>query len=274
VYTYFVDSDTIEIFLIGDAGEGGEDQEMTASWMKQYKQANPIAFVLMLGDNFYENGVLSEYDPLFFTNFELVYNGNLTNTFFYAILGNHDYRGNVEAQLLYSKKSKRWKMPFICYNFIYYLKDMAKIEFIGLDACVITAQTDFTDTEIDWFTRVLAESDADWKIVYGHYPLYSNGEHGNSYTMINEIEPLLEEYSVDMYISGHEHDLQVLKETNGIYYLISGSAGKCRPTDVAGNTLYANGAFGFMTLKISNSSIIVRVIIEDAVVDYELVIEK
>ena len=78
--------------------------------------------VVLLGDNFYASGVDSVEDALFSENFAKLYDteqlGNLT---WHAILGNHDYQGNVEAQIQYTERSGgRWYMPAH-----YYRRDFA-----------------------------------------------------------------------------------------------------------------------------------------------------
>ena len=73
-------------------------------------QAN-AAFVISVGDNFYENGVASLQDPHWQQSFEHVYAAKSLQVPWYVVLGNHDYRGNVDAQLDYGKTHPRWNMP-------------------------------------------------------------------------------------------------------------------------------------------------------------------
>lgn len=44
----------------------------------------------------------------------------------------------------------------------------------------------------------LAKSDADWKIVVGHHPVISNGKHGGTEELQQHLQPLLEEYGVQV----------------------------------------------------------------------------
>ncbi|GKD93941.1 purple acid phosphatase 8-like protein, partial [Tanacetum coccineum] len=56
-------------------------------------------FIISTGDNFYDDGLIDEEDPLFVESFTEVYTSNSLQKQWYSVLGNHDYRGNVLAQL-------------------------------------------------------------------------------------------------------------------------------------------------------------------------------
>ena len=44
-------------------------------------------------------------------NFESVYTDPSLECDWYVALGNHDYKGEVQAEIAYSKISRRWNMP-------------------------------------------------------------------------------------------------------------------------------------------------------------------
>ena len=50
---------------------------------------------------------------------------------------------------------------------------------------------------------------ADYLIVAGHHPVLSAGIHGSSPYLLSKLKPLLEQYDVTAYLSGHDHNLQV-----------------------------------------------------------------
>lgn len=109
-----------------------------------------------------------------------------------------------------------------------------------------------------WLDEQLSQSSADWKIVYGHIPLYTHGKHGwqdpwvaNGFraSIINS----LCEHKVDFYIAGHEHMLEVDQHRceNGhlLTAIITGAAAKGTKvqslsfplTSTDENLLWANG---------------------------------
>lgn len=77
-----------------------------------------IEFIISVGDNFYTNGVASVDDPMWKTSFEDIYKGANLFIDWYPVLGNHDYRGNPQAQIDYSKRSRRWK-GIKCWSFFW-----------------------------------------------------------------------------------------------------------------------------------------------------------
>jgi len=78
--------------------------------MGETAKALDAAFVISVGDNFYEDGVASIDDPKWKTSFEDVYTAPSLQIPWYVALGNHDYHGNTQAQLDYAQASKRWNM--------------------------------------------------------------------------------------------------------------------------------------------------------------------
>jgi hypothetical protein len=102
-----------EINLLGKDGGGGGGQKKTytyqvavaaamSRWVSQH-DLNP-EFILPLGDNFYDNGVLSTNDSPWTTHWKNVYLRNYTNLRvpWYPIFGNHDYgygQQGLQAQM-------------------------------------------------------------------------------------------------------------------------------------------------------------------------------
>lgn len=58
-----------------------------------------IDFVVSTGDNIYDSGMKSIDDPAFQVSFTDIYTSPSLQKPWYSVLGNHDYRGDVEAQL-------------------------------------------------------------------------------------------------------------------------------------------------------------------------------
>ncbi|CAA0831789.1 Purple acid phosphatase 3 [Striga hermonthica] len=69
-----------------------------------------IDFVVSTGDNFYSDGLNGVNDTAFAESFSKIYTARSLQKPWYAILGNHDYHGNTEAQLspLLKKRDRRW----------------------------------------------------------------------------------------------------------------------------------------------------------------------
>ena len=67
--------------------------------------------VIAAGDVHHFEGVRSVDDPLWMTNYELIYSHPELMIDWYPICGNHEYRGSTQAVLDYARVSRRWEMP-------------------------------------------------------------------------------------------------------------------------------------------------------------------
>jgi len=151
----------------GDAGFGNDNQKKLARGVASFCQKEHCDFVALLGDNFYPSGVKSVSDPKWQTHFEEPF--SQIELPFYAVLGNHDYGESIQAQIDYTTKSKRWKMPGRYYSF-----SRGPVEFFAIDT------QNFDLKQSQWLDEKLKASSSRWKVVFGHHPIFSNGTHGDS----------------------------------------------------------------------------------------------
>jgi hypothetical protein len=267
----------LQFAVLGDFGTGGSGQRDVASGMTEKTRVDPVEFVLLLGDNFYENGVKSVNDKQFQSKFEAMYNSPSLQVPFYAVLGNHDYRGNAEAQVQYTGLSKRWKMPARYYTFTQTIDDSTAAQFFALDTNPIAADDAQAAEQIAWLKSELEKSRARWKIVFGHHPLYSGGYHGDdreTLTMRARLEPILEP-AIDLYLSGHDHDQQLVKPLDKrLHYVVSGAGAKCRDVEWKDGTIYAGTNLGFAWLRLSHHELLIEFLTAAGKVDYAHVIVK
>ena len=85
-------------FVLGDWGvKGKANQVPVAKEMIRQSKLNNLSFITTVGDNFYDNGVTSLDDEHWKLSYEDVYQEPTKKYPWYVTLGNHDYRGNVEA---------------------------------------------------------------------------------------------------------------------------------------------------------------------------------
>ena len=192
--------------------------------------------------------------------FELPYAG--IDTEFRASLGNHDHLGNTKAQIDYSSSSNKWKMPARYYSFI-----SNDSEFFVIDS------DDFDSEQRLWIDEKLSASKARWKIVYGHHPVYSYGQHGDTSSLIKSLLPLLKKYQVDFYLAGHDHDKQVI-ERDGIVFPISGASSQLRKTRVGSYTKFAVSTLGFAHMIIEGDSATLRIMDSTNRVEFQKIYTK
>ena len=55
---------------------------------------------------------------------------------------------------------------------------------------------------------VLGTDKSDWRIVFGHHPCFSGGRHSPDKELIKEILPIMRAGDVDIYMAGHDHNMQ------------------------------------------------------------------
>jgi tartrate-resistant acid phosphatase type 5 len=202
---------TIRVLAFGDFGTGSIAQRQTAAAMVDYNKRSRIDFGITLGDNFYVYGMDSPSDPRWQTQWEQLY-GPL-GIKFYASLGNHDYGqpDSPAAEILYSGRSPDWRMPSPYYTFT-----AGPVQFFAIDT------VDLSDAELQWLNSQLAKSQARWKVVYGHYPIYSAT--GEDQQLVERLLPVLNGRA-DVYLCGHHHNLQELKPEGGVHFFVSGGGG-------------------------------------------------
>jgi hypothetical protein len=80
------------------------------------------------------------------------------------------------------------------------------------DPNVITsaAQLQLMQPYLAWLEDALAKSTATYKIVAGHYHVYTTTVGDDTVPeLVNFLVPLMKKYHIDAYINGHEHNAEV-----------------------------------------------------------------
>ncbi|MEI9982910.1 MAG: metallophosphoesterase [Aliidongia sp.] len=169
--------------VIGDWGRNGADDQHEVG-VQLGKTAEKIGshFTISVGDNFYEDGVAGVNDPQWRSSFEDIYAAPSLMKPWNIILGNHDYRGNVEAQFAYSAVSPRWRLPSRYYKKTEALGGGVSADYFYLDTSPFVTTYRNSKVKIDgqqtapqlaWLDEELGRSRAAWKIVIGHHPVYT-----------------------------------------------------------------------------------------------------
>ena len=102
-------SKSISFVALGDTGTGDDEQQKVANALDKVCKKYGCDMVLMLGDNFYEEGLKSFVDSQFETKFEKVY--SQIKKPFISVLGNHDVKKDALAQVIHNNHSDTWRMP-------------------------------------------------------------------------------------------------------------------------------------------------------------------
>jgi tartrate-resistant acid phosphatase type 5 len=249
---------SLQFIAFGDAGTGGERQAAVGRAMARVCADRGCDFALELGDNFYPNGAHSADDPQFQSAFEKPY--ELFNLPVYVVLGNHDNgsaggegNNNARGDFQVQYHSPKWKMPARYYNFALPVESSEPFaEFFALDSSPLApylldpdpnwAPAAYGAQQLAWLQQRTQASKASWKIAFAHHPYVSNGLHGDAGNY--ETHPgdtpaargeqwktLIDQgvcaNHVDLYLAGHDHDLEWLKPVPGCgntQFIVSGAA--------------------------------------------------
>ena len=199
--------DSVKFAIIGDSGTGSSAQYKVAEQLIASRAKFPYEFVLMMGDNLYSGSGQKDYQKKFEVPYKPLLDAGVK---FYATLGNHD-NANEKFYKPFNMNGERF----------YTFKPKPGVRIFALDSNYMDK------TQLDWLEKELAASGSDWKIAFFHHPLYSSGgTHGSDTKLREQLEPLFLKYGVDAVFSGHEHFYERIKPQKGIYYFISGGAGK------------------------------------------------
>lgn len=285
----------LDFIVVGDWGRQGEYyQKAVAEQMAAAAISLDLDFVISTGDNFYPDGVGSVADPLWQSSFEEIYKHFSLQKKWYVVLGNHDYRSNPQAQVDYSRISRRWQMPARYFSEKIMIDDdtAAQVLFVFVDTSPFVSKyysdevygpqviTQDTATQLKWLSSILSDTSPNikWKIVVGHHPLYSGGKRiaAKDTEDINAaFKRLFDQYKVDMYLCGHEHHLEYIKPEGSTHYFTSGSGSEIRPVSVHPKWgKFAASQAGFMTFSIVPDSLLIQTINNKGAIIYSHVIKK
>ncbi len=191
--------------LFGDMGSGDQPQQAVAKAMLTYfNTAHRFSFVLMLGDNLYDDDYTNEFSIPYKPLTDL-------GVKFYATLGNHDRDLEIHFK------------PFNMGDQDRYTFDQGNARFAALNS-----NHPGDPLQIKWLDTAFDGADTKWRICFFHHPLYSSGEHASESREV--IRPALEDAlvrnRVNVVFSGHEHLYERIEPQRGIQYFVSGGGGR------------------------------------------------
>ena len=268
----------INFYIANDLGRNGYyQQKPIAELMGEMADAVNPECVIAAGDIHHFNGVTSVNDPLWMTNYELVYSHPELMLDWFSVCGNHEYRGNTQAVLDYGKVSRRWVMPSKYYTKVYDHKGTS-IRIVFLDTTPLIdkyreANEKYPDAckedmqkQLSWLDQTLKGAKEDW-VVVGHHPIYAEtGKTVNErLDMQKRVMPLLHKYNnVAMYVCGHIHNFQHIQmKGDNIDYIVNSSASLARKVKPVDGTVFCSPAEGFSVLTADKKQLRLSMIDKD-----------
>ncbi len=272
---YSIFDKKFNFYVANDLGRNGYyDQKPIAELMGVMGEEVGPEFVLATGDVHHFEGVRSVNDPLWMTNYELIYSHPELMIDWFPVLGNHEYRGNTQAVLDYTNVSRRWTMPAR-----YYTKsfedDGITLRIVWIDTAPLidkyrndsatypdACKQDYKK-QLVWIDSVLTAAKEDWVIVAGHHPIYAETPKDESerLNMQTRLDPILRKHKVDMYIDGHIHNFQHVRVPGSdTDYVTNTSASLSRKVKPIEGTVFCSPEPGFSIVSADKKSLELRMI--------------
>jgi predicted phosphodiesterase len=253
-----------KLCLLGDTGMGNAAQRRVATALA----SEGCDQVRILGDIIYNDGLRpgrdvvtadacngreSRINPLanqFCARFFNIYRGLLQEQAvpFHLVMGNHDHRGDTGLWL-----SAADNYPAIIFPNHFYAEAYGDVCILSLDTLLL-GQREYGQE--DWLQDALKELQSTCKlsIALGHVAYLSVGEkHGNAKGKERKFLHRNVVGHVDAYLSGHEHNLQVLEEQGTLLLVAGGGGGKLTPIADHAKAHYAKSSLGFVTLEVNRA---------------------
>jgi predicted phosphodiesterase len=275
----------LDFLAIGDWGSDSAGQKRLATTLNTYAKNSSSSFLIALGDNFYEFGVSSTTDKKWTDVWKNVYTDYLQRIPWYTVLGNHDWYGNVKAQIDFTQVEKNWVLPEFFYTreetvagkkvgFIYIDTDLFNYGYncLGFECALInfkkqgwTRENNTMEKQFEWIEAQLkAFQNHDYVFVSGHHNIAMCNPKGD----MPRLGALLERYNVSGYLFGHHHNFGYKKVQNTMY-LLTGAAGKtsggCGDRDI-----WKDGnKFGFAHVSVGATDFSVRFVDEQGRLLYQ-----
>ena len=277
-------------FMVNDLGRNGYyDQKKIAELMGVMAEEIGPECVIAAGDVHHFSGVQSVEDPLWMTNYELIYSHPELMIDWLPILGNHEYRGNTQAVIDYSNISRRWNMPGRYYTKVYE-EDGTSVRFIMIDTTPLMnkyreennkypdACKQDNEPQLQWLDSLLNEAKEDWVIVVGHHPIYAetSKEDSERMDMQDNVDRILRKHkNVAMYLCGHIHNFQHIRvKGSSIDYVVNSSASLSRDVNAITGTQFCSPETGFSVIAADKNELALHMIDKDGKVLHTITKKK
>lgn len=263
----------VNFLWASDLGRNGcFDQQVIANLMCDVAKKVKPECIISTGDTHHGSGVKSVDDPRWKSNYEDIYSKLKVN--WYAVLGNHEYRGEPQALIDYSKVNPRWNMPSRYYTKVF-KRGGVSVRLVMLDTTPMIERFRTSETysnaglqnykeQLEWLDKTLSEATEDWVLVMGHHPIhaYTKKPKSERTDMRNNVDKILRQHdNVAMYLCGHIHSFQHLRDKkSNIDYVITSSAAQSRDVKSTKRTIYCSPEAGFSVISASKSTLCVHMI--------------
>ena len=262
----------INLFVANDLGRNGYyDQKSIAELMGEMAEEVGPEAIIATGDVHHFDGVASTQDPLWMTNYELIYTHPELMISWLPMLGNHEYRGNTQAVIDYSKVSRRWQMEGRYYTKVFADEDAGsslRIVFIDTTPLIDSYRTNNRypdagkqdiEAQLQWLDNTLQKAKEDWVVVVGHHPMYAETKKdiAEQKDIQRRLLPIFKKNgNVAMYVCGHIHNFQhIRKPSDTTDYVVNTAGSLSRKVKETDGTQFCSPATGFSVISASKQKL-------------------
>ncbi len=198
------------VWVVGDSGTADANAAAVRDAYQTFTGTAHTDLWLMLGDNAYSTGTDAEYQAAVFN----MYPAMLRKSVLWPTRGNHEFDGGGTGSTYYSI----FTLPAAAEagglasgTEAYYSFNYGNIHFICLDS--YGSDRSPGGAMATWLWNDLASASQTWIVAYWHHPPYTKGSHdsdweGELVEMRQNILPILEDWGVDLVLSGHSHSYE------------------------------------------------------------------
>ena len=214
------------VWVVGDSGTADASAEAVLAGYRAFAGAAEADLMLMLGDNAYPDGTDAQYQAAVFD----LYGDVLRHTPVWSCLGNHDGHSADSASQtgpyydIFTLPTAAESGGTASGTEAYYSFDHGAVHFVVLDSYDSDRAVD--GPMLTWLDADLQATTASWIVAFWHHPPYTKGSHdSDSETRLREMRenvlPVLEDYGVDLVLTGHSHSYERSYLLDGHYGLSS-----------------------------------------------------
>lgn len=221
----------------------GDAQNGLDTWgnlvQKSYRDHPESDFYVMAGDLVDRGNDRDDWDS-YFANSE----GIFGNKQMIAVPGNHEYQGGSPDLYL-----KLFNLPDASpVGEKAYTIQYSNALFVMLDSNIPA------ETQTAWLEEQLRDSDAIWKFVVYHHPVYSSSPGRNNSGIRKEWAPLFDKYHVDVALQGHDHAYLRTWPMNNEKRVSTPAEGTIYIVSVSGTKFYDQGDFDYTEFGMTNTA--------------------
>lgn len=203
--SYFSEVNSFKCVFIGDSRGSWDNWEHATMVADAVNNESPI-FVIHGGDMVDDGRIIAQWDSWLDLMMPLMQNSTV-----FGVLGNHEKSGDRYFEIFSLPNNENW------YSF-----DYGPCHFIILDQYM---PWNIASSQYQWLENDLASTNALFRIVCFHEPIYCSGGHSPRTDIRKVWEPLFIKYNVRLVIQSHCHYYQRTDQMDNIFYVVSGGAG-------------------------------------------------